>query len=155
MDAQVLRSQVQELRGVGHVIIDYKRRAANDFHDGSIYKKVDRYVEALGFRPLDMQWRLIDRQEARYILHKVIAFDLAYGDQLMPDSSADSLINVFLSYFPEATQFVTNVDMNVHDLDNIVRQGHSWIPITQSTFDAGVVCISPNETGLMWVEDED
>ncbi|WP_254610248.1 hypothetical protein [Bacillus tequilensis] len=48
--------------------------------------------------------------------------------------------------------YYTNADVDVQSGD--VRLS-SWSPITQATFDAGLVVIDKKKIGMFWVEDED
>ncbi|PJZ00979.1 hypothetical protein CPT06_07875 [Bacillus vallismortis] len=83
-----------------------------------------------------------------YILSK----DLAYEISLSSEPIAFELSDYFFHYFSDDPVYVTNADVDVQSGD--VRLS-SWSPITQATFDAGVVVVDKKKIGLIWVEDED
>lgn len=47
----------------------------------------------------------------------------------------------------------------MYDTNADVQSGYvelsSWTPISQATFDAGVVVVDKKNIGMIWVEDED
>jgi hypothetical protein len=97
--------------------------------------------------------REVSRAEARQILVSLLAQDMAYHADVMPLSEAESLVDHFLSAFPpEHAKFVTNLGRP----DNSDRHFDvASSPMTQSTFDGGVICLASPIVGCLWVEDED
>lgn len=101
----------------------------------------------------DPHLREISREEASYILMSLMRLDMAYHLPLMSDGDAKALTQRFLGQFPsEGTRFLTNLAR----AENANRQfdlGSS--PMTQSTFDGGVICLAKPVAGCVWFEDED
>ena len=76
--------------------------------------------------------------------------DVAYNMPLMTIELAEGLARRFLVCCGEGADFVTN-----GSLARTSKGGGAWSPLTDATFDAGIVGISSSRVGLLWVEDED
>ena len=84
---------------------------------------------------------------------------MAYDSLCIPLHEARQLAQQFLGVFPpEETRFFTNSDFEEsvelyggHPLLKI----SSWNSITHSTFETGVIALSPATQGIFWFEDED
>lgn len=101
----------------------------------------------------DPRLREVTRAEARQILMSLLAQDMAYHADIMPLSEAESLADHFLSAFSAAhSRFVTNLERpeNPHRPFDVASS-----PMTESTFDGGVVCLAKPIVGCLWIEDED
>ncbi|MDM5302326.1 hypothetical protein QUF44_12140 [Bacillus subtilis] len=83
-----------------------------------------------------------------YILSK----DLAYEFTLSSKSIASELCDYFFDYFADVPTYYINADVVVHS--GYVELS-SWTPISQATFDAGLVVADKKKIGMIWVEDED
>jgi hypothetical protein len=119
--------------------------------------EVDAFVSTLGFHGLSDAWELISRSDARTILVHVLARDLAYNGPVMAESFAQSLSDRFLALFDADVLCFTNGTYHVPTVQSSkeVRVGPTWNPISESTFDTGVVCVDNARMGIVWVEDED
>ena len=107
---------------------------------------VDEYVRSLGFSAIGEQWIEIDRNRAEAILSHFLSHDMAYGTVLMPVERARKMAGDYLDLFGEdSASFFTN------------REGRAgtWTPISQATFDTGIVALDEEGIGILWVEDED
>lgn len=91
-------------------------------------------------------YRQIAKSEALKILTRVLHRDMAYESEIMPIQSAAELSTLFLKNFEEkSATFFTNIDNSTG----------AWNPVTQATFDAGIIAISQTESACLWIEDED
>lgn len=138
VDAPILVDAVRAERACGLVTVDYRARSSFS---------VDSYVREFGFKPLAARWRFIDRKEALGILKRVLARDLAYDTPLMDPARAQVLAERFLSLFSARPIYCTN--------GSFESSGSAWNPITESTFDRGVVAQDDKGIGIIWVQDED
>jgi hypothetical protein len=132
-------------RKAGHVRVSFV-----SYYDQTALEVWARFGLGCGKCP-DPRLRDIERSEARNILISLLRWDMAYHTDLMPEQAAETLADQFLQNFPASdTRFVTNLDR-----PNDPRGPFGWSPMTQSTFDAGVVCLAKPVAGCFWVEDED
>lgn len=109
-----------------------------------------------GFALLDRKQALVRvsdslaLQIARTILHK----DMAYDSEIIPLSRADDLARRFLALFINPpTEYFSNGSFTQRD-DGAVALSE-WSPLTQSTFDTGIIVVESELVGCLWVEDED
>lgn len=104
--------------------------------------------------------REINRTNALKIIAYLLHRDLAYSEILLPEDSAQIRAERFLAECEkgERARYFTNgfpspERCKVYDLEK--RQLSGWNSVTESTFDAGVVLVTPSGCGIIWVEDED
>jgi hypothetical protein len=91
----------------------------------------------------------IDEFTARRLIFLILHRDLAYNSEVMPESRATELADRFLGQFSVGARFFTNGTF-------YERQRHTtWNPVTEATFDTGVLILGPKCSGCLWVEDED
>lgn len=91
----------------------------------------------------------ISRENAAVAIAHLVAYDQAYELPTGAFAIADDCGAQFVGLFPSEARFFTN-SPNPSD-----SSAHSWNPITRSTFDCGVIAISPTRVGVVWFEDED
>jgi hypothetical protein len=115
----------------------------------------DALARSWGFRPLGAAWRELTRDEARKALERVLERDLAYGAQMMSQTTAKELADAFVGLFPEWAVFYTNGMFPPRDHYRDGGWAGSWDPITPATFDTGVIAVGTAHVGLLWFEDED
>jgi hypothetical protein len=134
-------------RDAGHVRVSF-----TTYYDQPLPELLERF--GLGSKEFpNPRLRDISREEASRILMSLLRLDMAYHAQLMSEGDAEVLARRFLEQFPcEGTRFVTNLGkaQNINrpfDVDSS--------PMTQSTFDGGVICLAKPVAGCVWVEDED
>jgi hypothetical protein len=110
---------------------------------------LDRFVEGLGLSGIGDQWREINREAAVSLATAFLARDLAYHSQLMNDEEARTLAERFASVFGADARFFTNTDFAAG------ASSWGWMPLTESTFDAGLVGADASLLGALVVQDED
>src|SRR5262249_2284587 len=118
---------------------------------------IDAFVASLGFSGLGQGWEEINRDQAESILRLILHKDLAYRMPITPLEKATSLAGRFLALFSRSARWFTNGTYHLAPVrtPNGGSAGPSWNPISQATFDTGVVCIDESRIGIMWVQDED
>lgn len=112
---------------------------------------LDSYVKGLGFHDIGAAWREVDLASAKKILMRILYKDLAYDQELMPLADAQTLADQVIDLCGSNASFYTNGD---YDLEEN-KQSVEWTPITNATFDTGVIFVGESQIGLLWVEDED
>jgi hypothetical protein len=106
----------------------------------------------LGILGFERPWgalNSITREEAHRTLAYLAAYDLAYDCPADSIKVAEECARVFVESFAEDCLFLTNFASPV---DATAR---SWRPLTNSTFDGGVIAIASERGGVFWFEDED
>ena len=92
---------------------------------------------------------MIDRDEALRCLQHILYHDLAYQQPLMERKTAQFIGESFLALFsPYDSRFCTNGSFDE-------RSMLGWTPITDSTFDHGIIAFDEKSIGMIWVQDED
>lgn len=113
---------------------------------------VNHFVKRHGYHGLGDQWNAVDEQTARNLMSYIRSKDLAYEYSLSSEPIASELCDYFLRYFSDDPVYDTNADVDVQpDYVELI----SWSPISQATFDAGLVVIDKKKIGMIWAEDED
>jgi hypothetical protein len=79
------------------------------------------------------------------ILHK----DMAYSYPMMAEERARELAEQFLKQFGAEAKLYSN------GWTGWETGSTSWNPVTDATFDTGVLIIGNDRSGCIWVEDED
>ena len=90
-----------------------------------------------------------DRESALQILVTLLWKDMAYEGECMSKHEADSLARKVISEHERpGSRYFSNGN---------VAKGESWNPLTESTFDAGLVITDPvsHNHFCIWVQDED
>jgi hypothetical protein len=154
-----LQSRVEAARACGVVHIaeraraDLARAAVGEFAVISEPRGVaDALARGLGFRALGPGWQELARGEARATLAAVLARNLAYETALMAEAEAYGLADEFLGRFGTGARFFTNGDLGTRAA-GVPSAG--WDPLTEATFDTGVVVVDADRAALFWFEDED
>lgn len=97
--------------------------------------------------------REITREQAHELVAALIECDLAFHAPRGPKWEAESLASTFLGMFPgDEARFFTNGELG---LEHIAGRSGAWSPLTNATFDTGVVAVEGGTVGVFWVEDED
>jgi hypothetical protein len=141
-----LRELAESKRLAGALTIDYQElRPFASVPDAA----VDTYVATLGFKPLGQGWRSIDRSRALRCLQLILHHDLAYEQPFMERETAHIIAESFLGLFSLAhARYYTNGSFEEDSTEG-------WDPITDSTFDHGVVACDHESIGIIWAQDED
>jgi hypothetical protein len=123
------------------------------FRGADIVSRQDR-LKRLGYRNIpERLWVTATRDEALNIVTDCLARDLAYDQEVMPADAARQLATAFLANFDDNAQFLTN---SRRFLDDSHPGGnYGWEPISQASFDTGVLVEANGVIGIVWVEDED
>jgi hypothetical protein len=147
-----LRRQILAARGVGvtHVLLERVSLPVR----GDLVSVIDAAVASLGFQPISTSWREISSSEAVGILRNILNRDLAYNAEIMPGEVAQELAERFCALFPQTARYFTNGGWRT-SLGGEAQSPVSWQPLTDATFDAGIVAVGNGYLGVAWVEDED
>jgi hypothetical protein len=108
----------------------------------------DRLAESAQYSAIGDSWLPLPRDAALQLVHDILARDLAYDDVVMPSTEAQELASRFLAHVGEVAEYFTNGSW-------LTRPDLSWEPLSQATFDAGVVAVGGDSAAMLWVEDED
>jgi hypothetical protein len=106
------------------------------------------FVQRLGLRPPEA-WTSLSAPEALEAATRVLHSDLVYDLPVMKRDLAEELARRLIECFGDGAAFVTN---GTFALD---RTGGGWSPLTDAAFDSGVIGVSAERVGMLWVEDED
>jgi hypothetical protein len=94
----------------------------------------------------------IDRDEAIEILKVLLSKDMAYKSEIMKIEESSALSqNVIDSYSSDDTEYFTNGHWNEREKNN----GFTWNPMTEATFDGGIIIKRAQKVISIWFEDED
>lgn len=116
----------------------------------------DRIAQAHGFRPLGDRWLEISAHDAQVIATSLLHRDLAYGEEIIPLVEAEDLATSFLDLAPEPHTYFTNGEWaGALEDDGSLQTAIGWDPISDATYDAGIVCVGDGVSAILWVEDED
>jgi hypothetical protein len=107
---------------------------------------INQLVLKCGAHPI-AHWRLIQVDTAKAILTRILWKDLAYSRERMSLSTAKRLAADFLANFVPPMLYVTNGEN--------LESNYSYDPITDATFDGGVIVFDGAKVGMLWVMDED
>jgi len=101
----------------------------------------------VGYHDLpDREWRVLKGPHLAIAeLATILEHDLAYDVRCMSHDQAVAL----------ATEFVEAVGMDCRFVTNSAADRATWSPISDTTFDTGVVAESTSLRGICWFEDED
>ncbi|MFB2975403.1 hypothetical protein [Microseira sp. BLCC-F43] len=146
-----LREEIISKRESGEVMLEIKRLITiSNFDRENIMALVDSFVRQLGFSGIGERWKQINRESAQKIFNFSLAKNLAYSEESIAITDAETIADRFMSLFKDNCQFFTNAIFN----NNYSRLAE-WDSITESTFDTGVVIVSNERIGILWVQDED
>ncbi len=141
-EAKAVCEAITRQRKYGHPTCEVNDRDAAC--DPRSYRAVlDEFVATLGFRGLGEAWIELSIQAAKTLAKELLFKDLAYSVAMMSEDEAAMLAERFFNLFDPSVRCFTNSNLS-----------GSW-PITDATFDAGVVCLGSLRIGILWVEDED
>ena len=142
---QNLYDAILKVRDCGEVTFSIEERSTLT---GSITTLLDEFVAKFKLVGLSGSWKEIGSSTAREIVSEVIFRDLAYGVSMTTEEHAFCLAEQFLSNFVIEPRFFTNGTHENGRLSN-------WYPISEATFDIGVICLDDQRIGILWVQDED
>src|SRR5262249_43061914 len=123
--------------GVVHVLVRQAVRPPSR----DLVSWLDSTLSDIGFRSLSSAWREISPPDAVSILRNILHRDLAYRAEIMPAWLAAELATRFCELFPETTRYFTNGTWDIGPSGQL-EQPRSWCPLTEATFDAGIVAVT-------------
>jgi len=118
---------------------------------------VSELAREFGLRDEAGCYKEIDEPAARRLVRMLLHRDMAYNAEVMPEARAADLADAFMGQFGPGTRYFSNGTWHQPSVvrsDGVVC-GPSWDPVTPATFDAGELAIGPEQSGCLWVEDED
>ncbi len=140
-----LRRAVEELRIPGDFLFELVDCPNSD---EGITKRLDLYLEKLGLKCIGDGWREIVPGDATKRIKYVLRCDLAYGVPLMEEEAAGRIAERTVDLFAVTdARFFTNVSP--------VLSAEAWSPISEFTFDQGVVVITCEVIAIIWAFAED
>lgn len=152
-DAQAVCDAIARQRKYGHpTCAVHDRTAAGD--PRSYLAVIDEFISTFGFTGLGEGWIEVNIQAAKTLVREILFKDLAYSVAMMSEDEAAQLTERFFALFDASVRCFTNGNLVIQDADP-TEVPRSWNPISEATFDAGVVCLGSSRIGILWVEDED
>jgi hypothetical protein len=140
-----LAAEIRAQRKYGRVIVNMVEQAGTEGRSPTAV--ADRLAGSLALTQLGAGWRPVSKTEARRIARDILQSDLAYHTEIMSASQAETLVDRFLAFFGDPLTFLTNT----HPLGS----ARTVAPITEATFDEGIVVVAEDRAGILWVADED
>jgi len=135
---------IRKERTVGKVLCGVTRGAGS----------VSLLAAAFGLKDEAGLYHEVDAEMARAILVGVLHRDLAYGDRLLSLARAEELAGQVMQRFATSgMRFLTNAEFKEGAGVGLVLS--DWDPATDATFDTGVLMLGTDESGCVWVADED
>jgi hypothetical protein len=149
LELHYLRREVMASRDSGRVIIE--------FSDGvpvttptEARQQADGMIAMVNLPLLGPHWFEADRERAGAIITAVLHLDLETLKPRVPQRMANELTERILAQFKGQVMYLTNVRPH----SDISKSPHHWASGSNLVeLDAGVVIVSSDLVGLMWVED--
>lgn len=156
---------MDELKSLREKIIRLGRKAGvfhllksdlTEFDTRQIPTLLDSFVTRFGFLGINDRWNEIEFLNARRIMFRIVRTDLAYDLPQVPEEVANTLVEEIIKTLDAdvGSRYFTNGEY-YKPISRAPGIGPSWQPITNATFDSGVVVLADQSIGLVWVEDED
>lgn len=106
----------------------------------------------LGLFPKPDNLTEINKAQAEVSVAVLMWRDLAYNDESMHLDEANKIAREFVEFYAtKDSKFYSNGDWHLYHQE----ESSQWSPMTDATFDGGVVIVSPSTAICFWVEDED
>lgn len=105
-------------------------------------------------------WRELTHEEAVRTLTYLLSESMAYADPRRELPKARECALAFLALFGPASRLLSNSDMHTALLPDGSPPKGGWgygsgSPLSQATFEGGIVAVGAGRIGLLWVTDED
>jgi hypothetical protein len=107
-----------------------------------------------GEEVLNVLEKIEDKGKAKIILTILLHKDMAYDSEMMSLEEAEELAERFLSYFSDTARYYSNSEWKKKESTG-THHLNSWDPLTDATFDSGLIIIDEKQIGITWFEDED
>lgn len=104
-------------------------------------------VTALGLKAV--AWRVLAAAEAVDALQRVLHRDLAFDAPIMPEDLARELATRIVRFFGPSAIFYTNQSQAEG------QSTGSWDPVTDATFDTGIIAVGVTRVGVVWFLEDD
>jgi hypothetical protein len=126
-----------------------QHRIGGPIDDDTIDLEIDRFIAHWGFRrDTSSAWHECDRGQALAHLVYIQRHSLVWTNHpgwVKDDREAEVRAHNFLVCFPKATRYFSNAS----------SPRSSWFPITEYTFDTGIIAFCDNLAGIWWHAEED
>ena len=122
------------------------------------YESPDQFCKAHNFTEIGDGWRKLSKIEAHKVLFALLIRDMAYKSPRLSKEQTKEVIDEFFSSFSVSALYFTNGNWEegtTSSKDGRISYGPSWTPLTQATFDGGVLVLDEHKSGIIWLEDED
>jgi hypothetical protein len=158
---QMFESVIETPRNDGRVIYKIKKINANPRGIARLFllRNSPKASKEKLLKELDLKnkriknrWIKVEKEDALKILNYILSRDMAYDFELDTKPMANQLSSYFIDQFGSEAQFYTNGEF--HEELGFYRLG-SWISITNSIFDTGVLVVDQSKIGIFWAEDND
>lgn len=117
-------------------------------------KTLSKTLGKIGLSSDEELLNVINRELARDIVASILWKDLAYDVELMPKNKAYEFTDKILAeYYTDECTIFSNSKWERNDIGNIILSGFN--PMTNATFDSGIIIKHPSYFFCIWVEDED
>jgi hypothetical protein len=137
-----LEKAIKANRQSGQVVVSLAARA-----ERSPDVAASTAIRALGLTPV--RWRTLAAADAVRALRRALHRDLAYDAQIMPEEVAHELALRVVRFFGQGAVFLTNQSHSEG------QSTGSWDPVTDATFDTGIIAVGAKHVGVVWFMDED
>lgn len=146
-ETQRLIADLRQRRGTGDSLIVVEPAPAATPITPAV---LDQFARRHGLYPIADGWQELTRGGAVSLATAVLARDMAYDVRLMSDPEALELTERFVTTFSDSARFFTN---NNRGMPGDASRG--WTPLTESTFDVGILGVDEHLIGVLVVQDED
>lgn len=157
MDSTLLFKEIEETRECGAVYLAMHERPENTDWEAVVLENF--VITTISLEKLSVSLVQIDKAKAQSILALLLYKDMAYESEIMPIDRADYLVERFCDLFTNKASYFSNSTRNKNDYFNTGKAFelglNSWNPLTEATFDSGIIVCDDERIGVAWFEDED
>ncbi len=99
---------------------------------------------------------IISLDMAREVIARILWKDLSYSCEIMPKNKAYEFAdNILNEYYTGQCTIFSNSTWEECETENLNPRLMGYNPMTNATFDSGIIIKHPNYCFCIWVEDED
>lgn len=158
MDPNKLLQEITATRTCGHVYLAIYEKPIHTEWESSVLE----HLPIIGTSVEDFKASLlkVDTHElARDILTELLHHNLAYGVEITSLKKARSLAFAFVSLFSSQAVYFSNSTWNKNEYSETSKNFElgqtAWTPLTEATFDSGIIICDTDQVGIAWFADED
>lgn len=141
-EANCLAALIEEKRGAGRVICSWINKPMS----------LSALAERAGLNPSSENYRGCSEEEAKWIGCRVIACSLADDDPLVPEATANEIVDSFLSQSGSAaTQYYTNGEFRFIGGTSYLSR---WRKVTPEKMSCGILVFCKSSCGVLWIADQ-